>query len=459
MTDLPEESRLGRSVASLVAVLALIGASCATSREVHSVPDDQDRVTARVVVGAPIASPPIVQDPVAAGRMDTVVALPRGGAVTLVGGWTRRSEMWPDMALAYNGDGQFMVLDGGQRQARLVHADGGMSEPAWSADGRTLYAWMGSEGQLTAVDVATGETRSLTSLGKHVWSYEFQEHLDPRPVTCSRGVVEDAAAGRLLLVLREEFNDEVAFWQRREGRGGTSLVSVNLADATLSELVPKGIMPPLFFSWDVALRRQRIFLIGRTQLAYRPAEGWCVQERDFAGNLIRAIPEPEGRAGKVLVSPDESRLLVERSCKPDLGIPQATLDTMSRDEIASVVRSPNGGFVLIDLDSGQVTDGPRSGCEAVWSPDGSRIAYADAWGVGLFDVATGDTEWLVEKAPEESSTSWIDLAWSPDGRRLALSTWDRHFWLMLDLVEREYLLREGRAQHLIWSRAPRPFGG
>jgi hypothetical protein len=389
------------------------------------------------------------------------VTLARGGSLALQGDWTARTEMWPDAALVFNGSGGALILEGGARSPRrLRDGAGALSDPAWSSDGRTLLAWRGDELQhLTATDTVTGDARKLVTLDTHIWHSEGLDHVDPVPVDRALGIVEDPDFGRLLVLFDEESNDEVNFWQRREGRGGTSLLGVGGAGATLTALIARGVLPPVIFSWDVSLQRRRLFLIGREQGRYRPDEERSIQERDLAGTLLRVFPEPKGGAEELLLSPDERWLLVERRFKPLSVIPEGDLDDLELPQLEAVNEAADGGFVLIDLATGAQVNGPGSGCEAAWSPDGTRIAYATRMGVSLWDVATGGERWLVRKPVGAPPMTCIDLEWSPDGRRLAISTWERGFWIALDLVANECFVCEGYAKHKLWSRDPRPFGG
>lgn len=109
------------------------------------------------------------------------------------------------------------------------------------------------------------------------------------------------------------------------------------------------------------------------------------------------------------------------------------------------------GLVLVDLETGEArqatTDGGRS---AVWSPDGSRIAYEAGHpetgqpDLHVLDVATGLTRRLTDDEWEDTPFRWTDDGGSilttshrgGDGSRLAI-----HFWevgaLTGALAERE----------------------
>ncbi len=57
-----------------------------------------------------------------------------------------------------------------------------------------------------------------------------------------------------------------------------------------------------------------------------------------------------------------------------------------------------------------------------WSPDGTKLAYANAGEVGVVDVNTGARRRLVQFAPFDSQSTWVwvpGLTWSPDSRFIA----------------------------------------
>ncbi len=57
-----------------------------------------------------------------------------------------------------------------------------------------------------------------------------------------------------------------------------------------------------------------------------------------------------------------------------------------------------------------------------WSPDGTRLAYANAGEVGVVDLEEGTRRRLVEFPPFDSGSAWVwvpGISWSPDNRFLA----------------------------------------
>jgi dipeptidyl aminopeptidase/acylaminoacyl peptidase len=99
--------------------------------------------------------------------------------------------------------------------------------------------------------------------------------------------------------------------------------------------------------------------------------------------------------------------------------------------------SPNG-LVLVDLESGEATQLTTDGAiGAVWSPDGSTLAYsrmADTEGNDLFaiDMASGSSRRLTADEWEDDPLRWTDDGSSVlttshrggDGTRLAITVWE-----------------------------------
>lgn len=396
---------------------------------------------------------------------DTMVAPTDFAAYSLGGEWTRRTDMWPDAALLFREQGRdLLVLDGGAKEPRLVwdfphNAWSRMSGAAWSHDGTVFYCWLDFEQQLVAIHRDSGEPRSLTSFPTHAWNLKGDQHLIEQPAWRRRGQVENGH-GRLLFILDAEFNDEMAFWQRGIERGGSSLVSLDPKSGAITTLVPKTLMPATILSWDLSVSRSRVYLVSKPRSKYRPGEPHALEERGLDGAVTRAFVEPEGGAGDIALSPDENVLLVERRHKPGMSKPAGDFDAFSFEDHKALRLVSDGGFVLIDLDSGAVVDGPRSGDEAAWCPDNRRIAWVDEWDVNVYDRTTNSATRLVSggrSAEDNSYDTWVDAAWSPDGKRLALATWARSYALLLDLEQKEYFVLDRDAQDATWCTVPQPF--
>ena len=394
----------------------------------------------------------------------TRVAIPRGPTLTLVGRWAQRTTMWDDTALVFRDDGKnLLVLDGKSSKARLVweypHRSWSYNcAQGWSRDGSRLYAWLDFERQLTAIDVGTGVMRSLTELDDRVWNYKGDRHLDPAPIDRAGGVVEDVENGLLLFLLAERSNEHVYPWERRYGRGGCWLASLDLEEGTLEALSPKTALPPWIWSWDLSLSRDRLYVV-HVDPPVTPDGPRRVAEFRLNGTLVREWPEPEGRASQVRLSPDGKFLLVGRAFKPGMPTPGIPLDDFESKHHDMYDAAEDGGFVLLDLDSEAVIDGPHDGAQACWAPDGDRIVYADGFSVRLGSVSARRSTTLIHGPPtgEWVWPPWHDFVWSPDGERLAMTVGGRDLALLIDLGTREYVLVPHSAQDKAWAPLPRPF--
>jgi hypothetical protein len=398
---------------------------------------------------------------------DTRVEVP-GRVTWLLGEWTRRTELWPDMSLVFREkDRDLLVLDAGADHPRRVYtypdrAWSRISGPTWSSDGATLYTWLDIHEQLVAMDRTSGQRRSLTRIPTHAWNSKGDEHLDGRPVWRRNGVVEDVASGLLLFVVNEERNDKVAFWQRRDDRGGSSLVSLDPADGDLVSLAAKGSLPDVILSWDLSVPRRRLYVVSKPHGKYRPGEPHVLEERGFTGLVTRAFVEPAGTAGQVFLSPDDNWLLVEREYKAGKELPTAELDDYTRHDFDLLQAANEGGFILIDLDSGEAIDGPASGTEAAWAPDGQHIAYVDGWDVAVYDREAQSSVQLIRGGPEDRDwgyETWYEPTWSASGRHLALTTGGSGYTLLLDLEAHEFMVLPLQATGKLWALVPTLFGG
>jgi WD40-like Beta Propeller Repeat len=396
----------------------------------------------------------------------TPLILPEGRGAALSGAWRERETLWEDAALVYARDGrQLCVLDGGSSEPRLIwsHPDERGSllrNPAWSADGSALYLWMNLELQLCALDTRTAAIRSLTELDTHTWHYKGLQHLDPAPEFRTGGVIEDETNRRLLVLLDEESNEKVAFWQRRPGRGGSCLATVSLDDGSLQPLFDKAQMQRSVLDWDCSLQRGRLYAItsslGVTE--YVPARPHLLEERRLDGSIVRAFADPDGLAASIQLSPDQHRLLIERAYRPGFAIPPGGLDDLSREQVQSLVDNDHGGWVVLDVDTGDSIDGPRRGDEARWAPDGDRIVYVDDWAVALASLGESTITPVIEGGAEDWGLgTWIEPVWSPDSRRLAITGRVLDTTLLLDLEAREFMVIHEQVTEKIWALTAQPF--
>ena len=389
----------------------------------------------------------------------------------LVGKWEERDTMWDDVALLYSSKKGIQVWEGGGLLGHPLWSSGErestLTDAAWSADGSTLYAWLNTDEQLCAIDARTAAVRSLTDLDRHIngWNpWHFWRHYDPNPESRPLGIVEDAKRHRLLMLLDEEHNADVSFWQKRPGRGGCWLEAIDLETGESEALFDKERMPELALRWDISLERGRFFALTLPKPVdeYQPGRAWRVEERRLDGVLVSVFTGIDGLAGALQLSPDGMQLIVERRYKPGTEIPSGGLDDLSRDQLHWLNDQTHGGFVVIDLDSGEILDGPHSGEQARWSPDGQHIAYVDGWDLIIGATTSRTLSRVIRGSPPADDwyyNTWLGPVWSSDGRRLAICAPNLDLTVLLDLERREYLILEGDyGAQLLWAPTPHPFG-
>jgi Tol biopolymer transport system component len=129
------------------------------------------------------------------------------------------------------------------------------------------------------------------------------------------------------------------------------------------------------------------------------------------GDLARVLVTPPGYNDQVLLSPDGSRILVNRSTSNLDG----TLFIMNVDGAGRRQLAPPNVHA-VDL---QFYDG----VSAAWSPDGSRVAFCafitSNGSTGLFVVNPEGTD-LKQIVP--TATGAVSVQWSPDGKSLAFTS-------------------------------------
>jgi Tol biopolymer transport system component len=114
----------------------------------------------------------------------------------------------------------------------------------------------------------------------------------------------------------------------------------------------------------------------------------------------------------------------------------------------------------MDVDTGKCIDGPGSGQDTRWSPDGRRVALVDGWAVKVASIDARSVEDVIEGGPTESNWytgTWIEPVWSPDGRRLAITARALDMTLLLDLESHEYFVIHEHVSEKIWGLTPKPF--
>lgn len=126
-------------------------------------------------------------------------------------------------------------------------------------------------------------------------------------------------------------------------------------------------------------------------------------------NVLDAVWVP-GMENTIAYSTAESRTAPPGwQAYNDLWIMRVDPRTGEALSVQEVVRSNNGGFA------------GWWGTGYFWSPDGTRLAYSRANGVGLVDLASGEFRSLLQYTPFSSPSSWswrAHVSWSPEGSLL-----------------------------------------
>jgi Tol biopolymer transport system component len=328
------------------------------------------------------------------------------------------------------GDSIFVRPEGGD--ARFVAE---LFEPAlcsWSPDGRALacasgnlqYAVAGlqfanlSPSQIIVVDVATGALDTLT---------------DRSAANQSPLWLDDE---RLLFISNRHGSRDIYSLDVSGGRGaleepvrvttGLGAHSISLsADARLiayaaisvtsnvwAAPIPTGGPASPYDAKQVTHGNQMI-----ESFTVSPDGKWLVYDSDLAGNAdIYRVPIGGGEPERLTTDPSDDFF--------------PTLSPDGREIAFHSWRTGNRDIFVQPLDGGpvqQVTATPaRQEVNAIWSPDGSALAFFDF--EGRFDQVTRSPVYIARRTPSgwDTATALAPLgnwpSWSPDGRRLAYAT-------------------------------------
>jgi len=431
----------------------------------------------------------------AAGNSNTTsVELSTGRRLTLAGAWRQCDALWPDAALVVPDVG-IAVLESGAAEPRIVyrepwgHREGNTLGILFSRDATTCFAWLDHAKQLTAIDVKGTALTPLLKLPTHVWNYEGLQHLDPAPVLRPHLMFEEDS--RLLLLLQEESNDEVAPWQRRAGRkGGHWLVSIPSRGPSAPPETPPATVEQWHgraYAWDFSRKRGELYLLvdeerkgGRARLRVRRLDGSLVDRQ--------RLEMPLWLSGMAL-SPDERWLLLEHGVKDGEGDASPASGPPARklgpDEIAVTLVESRACFVVIDLENGGAIDVADGGHECIWAPDSKTVTYLRDWELVRLDLDTlaqSRLAWREPSQPGAKPSYYAPATWSPDGNRLWMnlggniytppesedrSLLDRLLHepkqvrdiqtLVLDFPRHEFLVLPEYLRDAVWSPIAHPF--
>jgi len=135
---------------------------------------------------------------------------------------------------------------------------------------------------------------------------------------------------------------------------------------------------------------------------------------DLAGREIGRLPVPSGWLAQSLTWSPDGRSLILAGCL----LPCA--DGVYKGNLLEVPIDGSRMRVLLEP-----ADPPWLG-PAIWSPDGSTIAFETSSGIQTLDIATGRRTSVTQGKDGQPTWSGNDTqpAWSPDGRHLAFARMD-----------------------------------
>ena len=409
----------------------------------------------------------------AAGAEETKVTLPSGRTLSLSGPWKAADKMWPDAALVFPGDNQdggVTVICAGELKPRVIYRepwgghDGNTQGIEFSNDGTMCFAWLHNAMQLTAINMKDASLKSLLRLPTHIWHYELLQHEDPHPVVKAHILFQ--VGSNLLLLLQQESNEEVAFWQRsRKRHGGHQLVSIPQQGVARLDLKAIPWWPGAVVAWDLARSRREIYLLVHPRDGTGPA---TVMVRRLDGTTVRNLgwrlrPYPTG----IALSPDERWLLVEHWTDRDYpSHASSRAPDVRRDPLASLnetLREHRRRIWLLSLvndEAIQIAGDARYGS---WVPDSQSVTYLRDWELWRFNLSDLKEERIAWREPSHERRPSYDEppTWSSDGKHLVVCIGEDTGYdipsLLLDFPRHEFIVVPMLLRGAVWSPIPRPF--
>jgi hypothetical protein len=366
-----------------------------------------------------------------AGAEETKVTLPSGRTLSLAGSWKAADKMWPDAALVLPGSGPegdrgVSVICGGELKPRLIYKqpwggrDGNTLGFVFSNDGTTCFAWLHNAMQLTAISMKDGSMKSLLKLPTQVWIYEGLKEVDPAPVVRAHLLFQ--VGSNLLLLLQQDSNKEVFFWQRSSSRhGGHQLVSIPQEGAAQLNLKAVPHWPGRAWAWDLARSRKEIYLLvtedvqqSLGKLVVRRLDGTLT---DKLGQRVRIW------GSSMALSPDERWLLVEHDA--DFHYPQDAPPSgpiVHRGPLASISEALTANrrtICLLSLVNDEAIEIAGDAFYGSWAPDSQSMTYLRNWELWRLNLSDLKEERIAWREPSRSHPIYPEPpTWSPDGKHL-----------------------------------------
>jgi len=329
------------------------------------------------------------------------------------------------------GDGTARVHDATTGAEILVlRAHGqGVSQAAWSPDGRRILTASESENALCVWDAATGASERRLEGVAGEWSpagdaYSWAGH-------GARVVVREAASGAIVATLDTPPDLPVAGGASDDGERIVVLSRRGAGpDARVLDARTGASLCALEGSRDL----ERAWFVAGDRRVVGHAETGAIRVHDAAtGALLRALDGPcvlaPRREGAIAVSDDLATLVVGAEDGAVHVVDLAAGAVRARllghaDVVSQVVIGPGGAFVasaswdrtLRIHDMGPPRDDGNDGpaISVSVSPDGGCVLSTSARDASLIDAATGETRARIRRVSTAAPT------WSADGRAFAL---------------------------------------
>lgn len=265
---------------------------------------------------------------------------------------------------------------------RLSGFAGEDRDPAWSADGQTLYYLSERSGSFNVWSQAADPAAEPVQLTRH-------EGLPVRFVTAS-------VKGELV------YSYDGGIWRLVPG-GTPAPVAIQLPDASLAT-------GPRFVTFDYGATEFALSPTGR-ELAFVVRGEVFVMSSD--GAVTRRITTTPSQERSVSFSPDGRTLLYAAERDGSWGLYETRL----------LLEEEPDFFDATLLEERVVLDTPADEFQPLYDPAGERVAYLeDRDSLRVLDLASGESK---EVLGRDVNYSYVDgdiwYSWSPDGRWLAAS--------------------------------------